>query len=144
MNNWCICWFVTHIFTGILIFKGLTARRLYKSFGIKGLMASWSTRITNPWIYSLLGPTAAELHRRTSYTIVKASVIKFQRTKRRFISIRVTVQVPQWQNNPDCNTFKGTFRAEKQVLVPAHHKKQERSVHAWHYSSNHSLYSYEV
>jgi hypothetical protein len=25
------------IFIGILIFKGLTARRLYKSFGVKGL-----------------------------------------------------------------------------------------------------------
>jgi hypothetical protein len=25
-------------FTGILIFKGLTARRLYKSFGVKGLI----------------------------------------------------------------------------------------------------------
>jgi hypothetical protein len=37
MNNWCICWFFMHIFTGILIFKGLTARRLYKSFGVKGL-----------------------------------------------------------------------------------------------------------
>jgi hypothetical protein len=40
MNNWCICWFLTHIFTGILIFKGLTARRLYKSFGVKGLIMS--------------------------------------------------------------------------------------------------------
>jgi hypothetical protein len=40
MNNWCICWFFTHIFTllGILIFKRLTARRLYKSFGVKGLI----------------------------------------------------------------------------------------------------------
>jgi hypothetical protein len=37
MNNWCICWLFTHIFTGILIFKLLTARRLYKSFGVKGL-----------------------------------------------------------------------------------------------------------
>jgi hypothetical protein len=37
MNNLCICWFITHIFTGILIFKELTARRLYKSFGFKGL-----------------------------------------------------------------------------------------------------------
>jgi hypothetical protein len=27
-------WFFTHIFTGDLIFKGLTARRLYKSFGV--------------------------------------------------------------------------------------------------------------
>jgi hypothetical protein len=26
-------------FTGILIFKGLIARRLYKSFGVKGLMS---------------------------------------------------------------------------------------------------------
>jgi hypothetical protein len=38
MNNWCTCWFFTHIFTGILIFKGLAARRLYKSFGVKGLI----------------------------------------------------------------------------------------------------------
>jgi hypothetical protein len=33
-----ICWFFTHIFTGDLnFFKDLTARRLYKSFGVKGL-----------------------------------------------------------------------------------------------------------
>jgi hypothetical protein len=37
MNNWCICLFFPHIFTGDLIFKGLTARRIYKSFGVKGL-----------------------------------------------------------------------------------------------------------
>jgi hypothetical protein len=39
MNNCCICWFFTHILLGILIFKGLTARRLYKSFGVKGLIS---------------------------------------------------------------------------------------------------------
>jgi hypothetical protein len=39
MNNWYICWFSTNILTGILIFKGLTARRLYTSFGVKGLNA---------------------------------------------------------------------------------------------------------
>jgi hypothetical protein len=43
MNNWCICWFFTHIFTGYFNFKGLTARRLYKSFGVKGLIL-WSNR----------------------------------------------------------------------------------------------------
>jgi hypothetical protein len=37
MNSWCICWFSRIILLGILIFKGLTAGRLYKSFGIKGL-----------------------------------------------------------------------------------------------------------
>jgi hypothetical protein len=38
MNNWCICWFSRIFLLGILIFKGLTALRLYKLFGVKGLM----------------------------------------------------------------------------------------------------------
>jgi hypothetical protein len=42
MNSWCICWIFTHIFTGILIFKGLTVRRLYKSFGVRGLSNGYS------------------------------------------------------------------------------------------------------
>jgi hypothetical protein len=55
MNNWCICWLLTHIFTGISIFKGLTARRLYKSFGVKGLIFNFFSgrgkpRILNQWI----------------------------------------------------------------------------------------------
>jgi hypothetical protein len=41
MNNRCICWIFTYILLGILIFKGLTARHLYKSFGVKGLMTKW-------------------------------------------------------------------------------------------------------
>jgi hypothetical protein len=41
MNTWCICWLFTHILLGILIFKGLIARRLYKSFGVKGLIYSY-------------------------------------------------------------------------------------------------------
>jgi hypothetical protein len=45
MNDWCICWFFTHICTGILIFKGLTARRLYKSFGVKGLIKGLSINV---------------------------------------------------------------------------------------------------
>jgi hypothetical protein len=47
MNNWCICWFLTHIFTGILIFKRLTTQRLNKSSGLKGLKA----KITLNWAY---------------------------------------------------------------------------------------------
>jgi hypothetical protein len=47
MNNWCICWFFTNIFTGILNLKGLTARRLYKSFGVKGLIM-WGALILLP------------------------------------------------------------------------------------------------
>jgi hypothetical protein len=42
MNKWCICWLFTHILLGILIFKGLTARRLYKSFGVKWLTMSFT------------------------------------------------------------------------------------------------------
>jgi hypothetical protein len=37
MNNWRICWFFTYIFTGVLIFKELTAQ----SFGVKGLIPRW-------------------------------------------------------------------------------------------------------
>jgi hypothetical protein len=37
MKYLCICWVFTHILLEILIFKGLTARRLYTSFGVKGL-----------------------------------------------------------------------------------------------------------
>jgi hypothetical protein len=37
MNNWCICWFSRIFLLRILIFKGLTMQRLYKSFGVKGL-----------------------------------------------------------------------------------------------------------
>jgi hypothetical protein len=37
MNNWCICWFSRIFLLGIIICKGLTARRIYKSFGVKGL-----------------------------------------------------------------------------------------------------------
>jgi hypothetical protein len=40
MNNWFICLFFTHILLGILIFKGLTARRFYMSFGVKGLIGN--------------------------------------------------------------------------------------------------------
>jgi hypothetical protein len=35
-----------HILVGILIFKGLTARRLYKSFGVKGLTNNPQAKIT--------------------------------------------------------------------------------------------------
>jgi hypothetical protein len=38
MNNWWICWFFTHIFTADFHFKGFPARRVYKSFRVKGLM----------------------------------------------------------------------------------------------------------
>jgi hypothetical protein len=45
MNN-CIFLFFTHILLEILIFKGLTARRLYKSFGVKGLKElHWATHL---------------------------------------------------------------------------------------------------
>jgi hypothetical protein len=38
MNDWCICRVSCIFLLGILIFKELTARRLYKSFGVKRLM----------------------------------------------------------------------------------------------------------
>jgi hypothetical protein len=36
-------------FTGILIFKGLTARRLYKSFSVKGLTLKSSAYAERKW-----------------------------------------------------------------------------------------------
>jgi hypothetical protein len=45
MNNFYICWLCRHILLGILIFKGLTARRFYKSFGVKGLIDAFITYV---------------------------------------------------------------------------------------------------
>jgi hypothetical protein len=38
MKNWLFVGFSRIFLLGILIFKGLTARRLYKSFGVKGVI----------------------------------------------------------------------------------------------------------
>jgi hypothetical protein len=52
MNNWCICWFSRIFLLGTLIFKGLTARRLCKSFSVKGLI----TLVTCRFITSCCSP----------------------------------------------------------------------------------------
>jgi hypothetical protein len=54
MNNWCICLFFTYIFTGDFIFKGSTARRLYKSFGVKELIRKLSDRKANSQIQNMM------------------------------------------------------------------------------------------
>jgi hypothetical protein len=48
MNNWRICWVFTHIFLEILIFKGHTARPLYKSFGVKVLNSLTTDSLSRP------------------------------------------------------------------------------------------------
>jgi hypothetical protein len=45
---------------GILIFKGLTARRIYKSFGVKGLNSICTISSQKLW-YMLLGTELAFL-----------------------------------------------------------------------------------
>jgi hypothetical protein len=54
MNNWCICWFSRIFLLGILTFKGLTARRLYKSFGVKGLTVTVQRHTTYSERYGTL------------------------------------------------------------------------------------------
>jgi hypothetical protein len=43
MNNWLFVGFSRIFLLGILIFKGLTALRLYKLFGVKGL--NWTSKL---------------------------------------------------------------------------------------------------
>jgi hypothetical protein len=47
MNTWCICWFSRIFLLVILIFKGFTGRRLYKSFSVKGLILLFTKEIFN-------------------------------------------------------------------------------------------------
>jgi hypothetical protein len=44
MNNWRIIGFSRISLLGILVFKGLNTRRLYKSFGVKGLIMQLTLR----------------------------------------------------------------------------------------------------
>jgi hypothetical protein len=50
MNNWCICCFSSIFLLGILIFKGLTAQRLYMSFSFKGFRATFRNFVKAPKI----------------------------------------------------------------------------------------------
>jgi hypothetical protein len=52
MNNWCICWFLRIFLLWMLIFKRLTARRLYKSFGVKGLNIGFQVTYMDPFTKS--------------------------------------------------------------------------------------------
>jgi hypothetical protein len=73
MNNWCICWLFTHVLLGILIFKGLTARRLYNSFGVEGLNNS---HFSNP---SGMLNGIPELNLRQRLDFIKQVAFSFQR-----------------------------------------------------------------
>jgi hypothetical protein len=72
MNNWCICWFFTLFLLGILIFKWLTARRLYKSFGVKGLIHECHNEINHY--------TENQIGHRTSLDLMVTSVVLQSRT----------------------------------------------------------------
>jgi hypothetical protein len=63
------------IFTGILIFKGFTARRLYKSFGIKGFRAMLPAEIFTG-ILIFKGFTARRLYRSFGFKGLMHIVIK--------------------------------------------------------------------
>jgi hypothetical protein len=59
-------WFFTHIFTGDFNFKGLTAQRRYKSFGVKNCTQRWALSYAEAetflyvpstfWLHGTLGP----------------------------------------------------------------------------------------
>jgi hypothetical protein len=61
-------------FTGILIFKGLTARRLYKSFGVKGLM-NWTEFVNRLTKVALCTDSCAERLRRTTDNMTAIAVL---------------------------------------------------------------------
>jgi hypothetical protein len=58
----------SRIFLGILIFKGLTGRRLYKSFGVKGL--TYDGRFTCE-IKSMIVTTKAAFNKQRAFEITQ-------------------------------------------------------------------------
>jgi hypothetical protein len=49
MNNWLFVGFSRKFLLGVLIFKGLTARRLYKSLSVKGELNFGSGKHVEGW-----------------------------------------------------------------------------------------------
>jgi hypothetical protein len=60
MNDWC--GFSRIFLLGILIFKALTARRLYKSFGVKGLSWQWRCHAVSCWSYPITQMHSVSVH----------------------------------------------------------------------------------
>jgi hypothetical protein len=122
-HNCCIFWLFTHIFTGIFIFKGLAAWRLYKLFGVKGLTSMFPYKIAMlPAKRFILQSPVTPINRVYIYTVWQSQVLllnfllqfpNVMKVKNQLDATKYAVLLPQHVSGTNMPIIRSTSEAIK-------------------------------